>query len=92
MDIPALALHVANFLAPAAAVAIGLALLRGLFAGRGGPLPGRLLLVFVNFACGALVLLLGLWIFGVDGKMATYAGLVLACATAQWVLLRAWSR
>ena len=36
-----------------------------------------------------LVLLCGLVVFGRDGKMATYASLVLACASSQWLLLRA---
>jgi hypothetical protein len=35
------------------------------------------------------VLLGGLWFFGHDGKMATYAALVLACASSQWWMLRA---
>lgn len=90
MDAPALALHVANFLAPAAAVAVMLAAVRGVFAGQGVRLPSRWLLALVNFASGALVLCAGLLVFGVDGKMATYAGLVLACATSQWAMLRAW--
>ena len=92
MDAPALALHVANFLAPAAAVAVLLAALRGVFAGKGAALPNRVLLALVNFACGALALLVGLWVFGVDGKMATYAALVLVCATSQWLMLRGWKR
>jgi hypothetical protein len=37
-----------------------------------------------------LVLGAGLWYFGVDGKMATYAGLAVAVASTQWVLCRAW--
>jgi hypothetical protein len=36
------------------------------------------------------VLAAGLWHFGVDGKMATYAGLVAAVATAQWLGSRGW--
>jgi hypothetical protein len=32
----------------------------------------------------------GLWYFGRDGKVATYAAVVLAVATAQWLAARAW--
>ncbi|WP_366887921.1 hypothetical protein [Rhodoferax sp.] len=42
----------------------------------------------INFVVCLLVLLGGLWFFGHDGKMATYAALVLACATSQWLLSR----
>ena len=44
----------------------------------------------VNSGVGALVLLGGLLLTGRDGKMATYAVLVLAMASSQWALLRAW--
>lgn len=35
-------------------------------------------------AVSALAVLAGLWSFGRDGKMATYGGMVLACALALW--------
>jgi hypothetical protein len=44
----------------------------------------------INFTVGVAVLAAGLWHFGVDGKMATYAALVAAIATAQWLVSRAW--
>jgi hypothetical protein len=37
-----------------------------------------------------VVLGAGLWYYGVDGKMATYAGLVVAVAGCQWLGSRAW--
>jgi hypothetical protein len=37
---------------------------------------------------GSAALLGGLWFFGHDGKMVTYAALVLVCATVQWLLVR----
>lgn len=37
-----------------------------------------------------LVLAAGLVFFGNDGKMLTYAGLVLVSAFCQWVLRRGW--
>ena len=38
----------------------------------------------------ALGLLAALIVFGRDGKMATYAALVVAIASSQWLLLRGW--
>jgi len=29
-------------------------------------------------------------VFGHDGKMATYAAMVLACGTSQWVAAKGW--
>jgi hypothetical protein len=39
---------------------------------------------------GVAVLAAGLWFFGRDGKMATYAALVVAVATCEWIGRRAW--
>jgi hypothetical protein len=44
----------------------------------------------MNSVAGALGLLGGLVFFGHDGKMATYAALVLSCASCQWVAAKAW--
>jgi hypothetical protein len=40
----------------------------------------------VNSVIGVGVLLLGLLWFGNDGKVVTYAAMVLACASTQWLL------
>jgi len=40
----------------------------------------------------AAVLLAGLVVWGRDGKMLTYAALVLASASVQWLLLHGWRR
>ncbi len=37
-----------------------------------------------------MVLGIGLWVFGHDGKMLTYTGMALLSATSQWVMLRGW--
>ncbi len=76
--------HLLNFVLPA--VALGVMM----------PLLGRLLwrsvsvkrslkaqMVVTTLACLA-VLVAGLVVFGVDGKMATYAGVVLAAGGCQW--------
>jgi hypothetical protein len=83
-----LLLHFAGFAAPAAFLAVVL------------PWAGRLVLprsaspVGVQAAwilvAGLAVLAGGLWYFGRDGKMLTYAALVLAAATTQWLCTRAW--
>jgi hypothetical protein len=46
--------------------------------------------VAINFVVGCAVLVAGLIVLGRDGKMLTYAALVLGCATCQWVLVRGW--
>jgi hypothetical protein len=79
--------HTLSFIAPAVALALVVAAAgRVMYPGRGR--------WWVHAIChataGAVVLLLGLWIFGVDGKMATYAALVVAVATSQWLCSGAW--
>jgi hypothetical protein len=81
--------HLLGFLAPAFLVAALVALAARLVlpaASRRGWWASALL----NFVTGSLVLVAGLWFFGRDGKIATYAALVLAVATTQWLSGRAW--
>jgi hypothetical protein len=84
------AIHLLSFLAPAFFMALGLALIAPwlLPAGR----RGRALWwsLGLNFMAGATVLMAGLWYFGHDGKMATYAALVLVMASVQWLVGRGW--
>lgn len=78
-------LHLMGFAAPALFVALAV-----VFGSRllgGGPAALRWWGQFaIDFTVGLAVLAAGLWHFGVDGKMATYAALVAATATAQWLL------
>lgn len=46
--------------------------------------------VAIIFIVNVIVLAAGLVFFGNDGKMATYAVMVLASALSQWVLARGW--
>ncbi len=80
--------HVAGFLAPALFVAAGLAVLARVFK-RNWP-SARVLIAqaAINFAVGVAVLLAGLALTGHDGRMLTYAALVLACAGSQAWLSR----
>jgi hypothetical protein len=80
-------LHLAGFLAPAAA----LALLLPLAARLVRPAPVRWWVQSASvFVAGVAVLAAGLWWFGRDGKMATYLTLVVAAGSVQWLASRAW--
>ena len=81
--------HLLGFAAPALFVGLLVAVLARFF-WREARARGWWLTVIVNCLCGSAALAAGLVLFGVDGKMATYAGLVLAVATSQWLLARAW--
>jgi len=76
--------HVLNFFVPAVGVgALGAAGAKLLWRRELAPVPWRRLALWGS-AAGALALAGGLWLFGRDGKMATYAALVVACALALW--------
>ncbi|MNV44752.1 hypothetical protein D3C71_1365210 [compost metagenome] len=86
----AVANHLVNFIAPAAAVALVLVLCGRWVGARAvsGMSAGRQWVVV--FVIGVLVLGGGLALWGHDGKMLTYAALVVATASCQWVLVRGW--
>jgi hypothetical protein len=44
----------------------------------------------VNAALGVVLIVAGLWLYGVDGKIMTYAGLVTVNALAVFIQLSAW--
>lgn len=80
--------HLAGFVAPAAFLALALPAAARLFrVGAAGPFWRHAATVF-PVAVAALAA--GLWWFGRDGKIATYAAVALAAATAQWASARAW--
>lgn len=82
--------HLLGFFAPAFAVAVLVTLAAPLVLPRGGPRPRWWLMIALNAAVGAVVLAAGLWYFGRDGKMATYAALVVVVGSFQWLLGRGW--
>jgi hypothetical protein len=85
-----LLLHLMGFLAPAAAVALLVsAMSRVLMPKRAVARSWRASFA-IDFIAGAAVLVLGLVLFGRDGKMLTYTALVLACASTQWALMKGW--
>jgi len=85
-----LTFHLLGFAAPAVAVALLVALGARLITPRQAAARSWWSQAAINFIVGALVLLAGLWHYGVDGKMATYAALVVAVATCQWAFSGAW--
>jgi len=86
--------HILNFVAPAAVVALLLVLAARLF--------NRFLVsnrpfvqsiwaqTAIIFIVSIFVLGAGLVFFSNDGKMATYAAMVVAAALSQWVLFKGW--
>ena len=80
--------HLLNFIAPALAVAGLLAAVAPWFSKKRPSLRNFIGMIAINSVAGTVVLAAGLWFFGRDGKMASYAALVLACASTQWWLLR----
>ena len=91
-----LADHLLNFMAPAAFVALLLLLLTRFFSRfykrkRPSATGWRAELAII-FIVNLLVLVAGLLIFGADGKIASYAALVLASALSHWLLGRGWQR
>ncbi len=88
MGFLALLNHAINFLAPAVWLALLMPLSVSVFIKK-RPVSLTLSRQFaIHFAFGCLVLLVGLVVFGRDGKMLTYLALVLSGATCQWFLLK----
>ena len=82
--------HVLSFAAPALATALVLALAGRWLLPNTGARPAWWVLFAINFVAGLAVLGAGIWYFGRDGKMASYAAMVLVMATVQWLAGRAW--
>ena len=84
--------HLLNLVAPAAVMALLLVLLASFF-GRFSSIKSpaaqsiwaRAATIFI---ANMVVLVAGLILFGNDGKMATYAALVVVAAVCQWVMGR----
>lgn len=86
--------HLLNFVAPAAVVALLLVLSSRVFSrflvSKRPVTQSIWAQVAIIFIVNVVVLAAGLVFFGNDGKMATYAAMVLASALGQWVLARGW--
>ncbi|MFM8865321.1 MAG: hypothetical protein ACKOFG_10480 [Limnohabitans sp.] len=88
MTFAQLLFHLANFVLPALTLAVLVPLAgRWVMGPAGGPWLRR---VFWHALAGILVLVAGLLLQGHDGRMATYAALVLVAASLEWLLHRGW--
>ncbi|TDM05333.1 MAG: hypothetical protein C4K60_11035 [Ideonella sp. MAG2] len=76
--------HLANFVAPALGVAALATLLSKLLWRKALAARSLRQLWQVSAAAGFVALVLGWLVFGRDGRMGTYALLVLSCALALW--------
>ncbi len=82
--------HCFNFLAPALAAGFLVAIIAPIWFKKSRAPGGMLAQGLMNTLSGALALACGLWFFGNDGKMATYAAMVMLVASCQWVGVKAW--
>ncbi|MGA8513189.1 MAG: hypothetical protein WB821_00275, partial [Burkholderiaceae bacterium] len=82
--------HLLNFAAPAAFVALLVTWFSRFLLPKRPVVHVYWTQTAINFIACLAVLLAGLWFFGQDGKMATYLAMVVASATAQWVLMKDW--
>jgi hypothetical protein len=82
--------HLLNFVAPALAVAALVTLVARFFMKKVPVAPVLSKQFAINFIVASVLLAVGLLFFGRDGKMVTYAGMAMACATSQWLMLRCW--
>jgi hypothetical protein len=81
--------HLMNFIAPAIVVGLLVAAIAPMLMHKARPNHSWLTQSAINSVACVLVLLGGLVIFGHDGMMATYAALVLVCASSQWIASKA---
>ena len=82
--------HLLNFVAPAAAMAVLLTLTGWIIRSKTPVALSVLARAAILFIVGVAALAIGLVLWGRDGKMLTYAALVLACSACQWILVRGW--
>jgi len=92
MNILALFNHLLNFVAPDVFVGFFLAVLAPWVLRKSPPRGTWMFRALSNTVCGLGALVVGLWFFGNDGKMASYLGLVLASAASQFYWMQAWRK
>jgi len=84
--------HLFNFVLPALALAVVLALGARVLMKKGAGAPGLWGQVAINFVAGVVALMGGLVVTGRDGRIGTYAVMVVVCGTVQWGVMRGWKR
>lgn len=82
--------HLLSFVAPAGCLALLLAGGARLVWRKKTHLLPWYHMASINFLLGILVLALGLVLTGQDGRMGTYAALVLGMSTCQWLMSGGW--
>lgn len=90
MDFSDILTHLLNFLAPALAVAGLVTIVTRILTRNRAAGHSLWFQVAINSIAGVIALAFGLWFFGRDGKMASYAALVLSCASCQWLMQKGW--
>ena len=81
--------HLLNFLVPAVAVGLVLAVATPIFDRKRLVIRAIAAQTAINSIAGVAALALGLWFFGRDGKMASYGAMVVAVASCQaWAARR----
>lgn len=83
-------IHLSSFVAPAVFLALVLAAGARLVGRQGAHVLPWYHMASVNALLGILVLALGVVLLGQDGRMGTYAVLVLAMGTCQWLMSGGW--
>jgi len=77
--------HIFNFMAPAVVVGVLLAYGAPFLNKNMAVTHAKYVQAAINSVAGIVALSVGLWFFGRDGKMASYAAMVIAISSSQWV-------
>lgn len=88
MGLPALFIHFLNFVAPALAVGTLMGVFTAWSSKKRKISSGLMPQIIQNTLWGVGVFAMGLWLFGNDGKMLSYAAMVLVVASYQWWCMR----
>jgi len=90
MEPVALLNHGINLLSPAIWMALLLPIWSLIIFRKKHLAPVFIVQVAINFVFCSLALVIGLAVFGRDGKMLTYLAMVALSASTQWLLVKGW--
>lgn len=80
--------HLLNFLAPAVVVGGLLACVAPFLYKKRPVARVWFAQAAINTIAGVVALVVGMWFFGRDAKMASYGAMLVTCATSQWWFVR----